>query len=107
TGQRRNIFTAMLPPPPAPKVDTSKLPPPPPPPLEVPVRFFGYSADPRTGRRQAFFTNGEDVFIVTEGEVLLNRFRLLRIGNTTAEIEETASGRRATLALEEQGAPPA
>jgi hypothetical protein len=107
-GQRRNIFTATLPPPP-PKVETSKLPPAPPtpPPLEVPVRFFGYGADPRTGRRQAFFTNGEDVFIVAEGETLLNRFRLLHIGNTTAEIEETGSGRRATLVLEEPGSPPA
>lgn len=107
TGQHRNIFTATLPPPP--KVDTSKLPPAPPTPapLEVPVRFFGYAADPRTGRRQAFFTNGEDVFIVAEGETLLNHFRLLHIGNTTAEIEETASGRRATLVLEEQGSPPA
>jgi len=111
TGRHRNIFSASLPPPPLPKVapgKTGPMTPPPPPPLEVPVKFFGYAADPQTGRRRAFFTNGEDVFIVAEGETLLNRFRLLHIGNTTADVEEMASGRRATLVLEEpQGQPPA
>lgn len=106
TGRHRNIFSASLPPPPAPAVDPAKLgpvPPPPPPPLQVPARFFGYSTDPRTGFRRAFFTNGEDVFIVAEGETLLSNFRLLRIGNTTADVEEISSGRRVTLVLEELG----
>lgn len=110
SGRHRNIFSASLPPPPPPKVDPTKAAqatPPGPPPLDVPVKFFGYAADPQTGYRRAFFTNGEDVFIVAEGETLLNRFRLLRIGNTTAEVEEIASGRRATLALEEPGPPSA
>jgi len=110
TGQRRDIFNASLPPPPPPKIDPRKVakqPPPPPPPLVVPAKFFGYVADPRSGRRRAFFASldGEDVFIVGEGETLMNRFRLLRIGNSTAEVEEVASGRRATLVLEEQGPP--
>ncbi len=110
SGRHRNIFSASLPPPPAPKVQSGKTgprPPSPPPPLEVPVKFFGYVSDPQTGLRRAFFTNGEDVFIVAEGETLLSRFRLLRIGNHTADVEEIASGRRATLVLEEQGPPPA
>jgi hypothetical protein len=110
TGRHRNIFSASLPPPPPPKVDPTKQAqsgPPAPAPLEVPVKFFGYAADPQTGYRRAFFTNGEDVFIVAEGETLLSRFRLLHIGNSTADLEEIASGRRATLVLEESGPPPA
>ncbi len=105
-GTHRNIFSATLPPPPAPKVDPKKTGPAGPPPVEplaVPAKFFGYASDPQGGHRRAFFSNGEDVFIVAEGEMLLNRFRLVRIGNTTAEVEEIASGRRATLALEETG----
>jgi len=108
SGGQRNIFSASLPPPPPPKIKPAKagpMPPPPPPPLEVPVKFFGYVADMRTGFRRAFFTNGEDVFIVAEGEVLLSRFRLLRITNNTADVEEIASGRRATLIMEEPGPP--
>lgn len=103
----RNIFSVSLPPPPAPKPDEPvKIGPAPPPPLvpvQVPVRFFGYVADVRSGLRRAFFTNGEDVFIMAEGETLQNRYRLLRIGNNAAEFEEISSGRRATLALEEPG----
>lgn len=107
TGRHRNIFSASLPPPPGPKIVPGKAAPgpPAPPPLEIPLKFFGYAADPQTGRRRAFFTNGEDVFIVAEGEILLSRFRLVKIGNTTAEVEEIGSGRRATLVLEEPGPP--
>ena len=105
-GQHRNIFSASLPPSPPPKGSSAKVgpaPPPPPPPLEVPFKFFGYVVDVRTGFRRAFFTNGEDVFILAEGEILLSRFRLLRITNSTADVEEVSSGRRATLLLEESG----
>ncbi len=102
----RNIFSASVPPPQ--KANPGKsgpLPPLPPPPVEVPAKFFGYASDPQGGHRRAFFTYGEDVVIVAEGETLMNRFRLLRIGNKTAEVEEIASGRRVTLVLEETGPP--
>jgi hypothetical protein len=105
-GSRRSIFTAFMPPPPAPpapKPDPSKLEPPPETPLTLPVKFFGYATDPNSGRKRAFFTNGEDVFILSEGEMLQNRFRLLRIGNATADFEEIQSGKRATLPLEQPG----
>ncbi len=104
----RNIFSASAPPPPPQKANpgtSGLLPPPAPPPVEVPAKFFGYASDPQGGHRRAFFTYGEDVFIVAEGETLMNRFRLLRIGNKTAEVEEIASGRRVTLVLEETGPP--
>lgn len=109
TGTKRNIFSAVAPPPPAPKVEPGKggpAQPQVPEALVLPVKFYGYVADTRGGNRRAFFTNGEDVFIVAEGETLLNRFRVLHIGNKTTEVEEVASGRRATLVLEEAGTGP-
>lgn len=106
-GTHRNIFDFSLPPPPAPVQKPPETSPAPlqtlplgEQPLQVPVKFYGYASDPQTGRRRAFFTNGEDVFIVAEGEQILRRFRLLRIGNVTADIEEISTGRRATLAME-------
>ena len=104
-GTHRNIFTASLPPKPKPKAEAKATPPPAPvdtgpPPLQIPFRFYGYKEDPRTGRRLAFFTNGEDVFIAAEGDTIQKRFKLLKIGNQSAELEETASGRRSTLPLE-------
>lgn len=110
-GMRRNIFSGE-PPPPPPSPTPPPMPQPQPPPpvvvpvLQVPFKFYGLTVDPRSGKRRAFFTNGEDVFIVAEGETLLARYRLLRIGNTTADFEELGTGLRATLPLELPAQPP-
>jgi len=80
---------------PLPPVDTG------PPPLVPPYRFFGYVMNLPSGNRRGFFQNGEDIFIAAEGETLQNRFRVLRISTNNVEMEELASGRRATVAIEE------
>lgn len=108
----RNIFTVVVvqPPPVIPKIENSgpvpPPPPPPPPPLVLPVKFFGLGTVPNGTVRRAFFTDGEDVFIIPEGEVLMNRFRILKVGNASVEFEELSSGRRGTAPLEEQGGSP-
>ena len=91
--------------PPSPKPDAIPQPPPPP---EIPpnMHFFGYGTVPNGTVRRAFFTDGEDVFIVSEGEVFLNRFRILKVNNASLDFEEVSSGRHGTKALEEQGATP-
>lgn len=107
TGSHRNIFSAApsiaLPAKSAKKNKPTYFqgpqPPPPPPPLELPVQFFGYAAMPETGKRVAFFTSGDDVLVVEEGGAFLNRFRLVRIGNASADVEEISTGRHATLTL--------
>jgi len=103
-GRHRNIFSDQPPPPALPPVSpqtATQSTPAQPPPVVLPATFFGYVADTRTGFRRAFFSTGEDVFIIAEGETLMNQFRLLRITNNTAELEEISSGRRTTVALEE------
>ena len=104
----RNIFAVYLPPPLAAKqTDTYRRmtvqQPPPPPPLTLPpnVKFFGYATVPVDGAKRAFFTDGEEVFIVGEGETLLGRFRILKVDNANLEFEEVGSGRRGTAPLEE------
>jgi hypothetical protein len=84
-------------------------PPPPPPPLTLPpnVKFYGFGTVPNGTSRRAFLTDGEEVYVVAEGEVFLKRFRILRIGNASLEFEEISSGRVGTAPLEEQaGGPP-
>jgi hypothetical protein len=49
---------------------------------------------------------GEDIFVLKEGELLLNRFRILKIGNANLEYEDVTTGLRGTANLEEQGGPP-
>jgi len=109
-GVHRNIFSATLPPPPAPpppKNPVNVAPPPPsgPPPLTVDAKFFGYVSDLGGSHRKAFFltSNSEDVIIAGEGDTFMGRFRVDRITNTTADVEEVSSGRHATLTLEEPG----
>jgi hypothetical protein len=73
------------------------------PPLVLPVKFFGYGAVPVGGTRRAFFSDGDEVHIVSEGETLLGRYRILKIGNANLDFEEISTGRRANAVLEEQG----
>ncbi len=107
-GVHRSIFSATLPPPPAPppsKQPVNVAPPVPaaPPPLTVDAKYFGYVSDLGGSHRRAFFStpNNEDVIIAGEGDTLLGKFRVIRLTNTTADVEEVSSGRRATLTLEE------
>jgi hypothetical protein len=113
-GSHRNIFSASLPPPvrtaapavpAAPAKPVAPPPPPGPPPLVVPATFFGYVTDARTGTRRAFFSDADDVYVVAVGETLLGRFRLVQIGNNTAEIQEVATGRMTTLTMTEEPGP--
>ena len=107
-GSHRNIF-AFGPPPPPPisPNDLNRLkhppigpqPPPPPPPVTVGATFFGYAFMPQSGRRGAFFLDGEEVLVVTEGAVCLNRFRLDKIGNDSADVEEISSQRHVTVPM--------
>ncbi len=108
-GSHRNIFSSVAPPP------ESAVPPPAiappavmtpsgpsgPAPLVVPATFYGFVTDAQTGMRRAFFMEGENVYIIAVGEMLLGRFRLIQIGNSSVELEETGTGRRATLTMEE------
>jgi hypothetical protein len=108
-GVHRSIFSATLPPPPAPPPSAqpvnvpAPIVPAGPPPLTVDAKYFGFVSDFSGNHKRAFFatSNNEDVIIAGEGDTLLGRFRVIRLTSTTADVEEVASGRRATLTLEE------
>jgi len=86
----------------APFAPQGPMPQPPPPPPELPWVFFGYGMLPAGGARQAFLKeNPEDVVhIVSEGDVVLNHLRILRIGNDKIEFEDTETGLKNSKALE-------
>jgi hypothetical protein len=105
----RNPFSAVAPPPPEPKVPGPgdkgfvATPPPPPPPPELPAKFYGYGTVPNGTARRAFLTDGDEVYIVAEGDTFLSRYRILKIGNATIEFEEISSGRQGKANLEDAG----
>jgi hypothetical protein len=82
--------------------------PPPPPALPANVRFFGYGTVPNGTGRRAFLTDGDEVYIVSEGDTLLGKYRVVKIGNANLDFEEIATGRRGSTTLaEDQGTTPA
>jgi hypothetical protein len=109
----RDLFSESLPPAPPPKrpdptPNPVPQPPPEPPPPSLPanMKYFGYGTVPNGTSKRAFLTDGEEVYIVGEGDTLLGRFRILKIGNATLEFEELGTGRRGSASLDEQAAPP-
>jgi hypothetical protein len=111
----RDLFSEVVQPPPVLPAPTTEVkieasgPPPPPPPPSLPsnVKFFGYGTIPNGTARRAFLTDGDNVFIVGEGDTLLGKYRVVRIGNANLDFEEIATGRRGSTTLDEQAAPPA
>lgn len=108
TGSHRNIFVAGAPPPSPTQAAKQaeaekKLFVGPiyqaPPPITVPAEFFGYATQKSSGKRVAFFSAGDDVLVVAEGDKFLNSFRLVHIGNESADIEQISDGRHTTMPL--------
>jgi len=88
------------------RVYNQPQPPPPPPPATLAMTFFGYGMVPAGGPRQAFLKDegGDDVHIVSEGDLLLNHIRILHIGNERLDFEDINTGQKGSKALEAQPA---
>ncbi|HUI53145.1 MAG TPA: hypothetical protein VLX60_15270 [Terriglobales bacterium] len=78
------------------------MPPLPPPPAQLPMVFFGYGMLPAGGPRQAFLKeeNGDEVHIVSEGDLVLNHIRILHIGNERLDFEDINTGQKGSKTLE-------
>ena len=103
----RNIFEAHTaeevaavhkpkPPPPAPVVYT----PPPPPPINL--KFYGYTEKPGQPTR-VFLSQGDEVFIASEGDLVANRYKILHIHPTSIDVEDVLNSNQQSLPLQ---APP-
>ena len=107
-GRRRNIFQFYTPPPPppapkpaAPPTPVVQAPPAVPPPPPIPLKYYGLAQAPGTSQKKAFLTNGQEIFIAGEGQVVDRFYKIARIGPTNIEVEDTRTQRRQQLPLEE------
>ncbi|MCC6363877.1 MAG: hypothetical protein IT165_10155 [Bryobacterales bacterium] len=76
-----------------------------PPPPAIPLKFYGYSASKLPGaKKQAFFLEGEDIFVVHEGDLIKRRYKVVKIGLNSVTVEDTQYKHQQTFPLEE---PPA
>ena len=112
-GTGRDLFSEIAPPPPQvvqakearSPVGPVQPPPPPPPALPASLKFFGYGTIPNGTARRAFLSDGDQIYIVGEGDTLLGKFRVVKIGNANLDFEEIASGRRGTTSLSDEPIP--
>jgi hypothetical protein len=104
-GTGRNIFQAQaeIPKPVAPaqtpdEIQKAQGPPPPPPPPPINLKFFGFASKPGEAKK-VFLSEGEDVFIAAEGEVVNRHYKVLRISPTSVEIEDVLNNNRQNIPL--------
>jgi len=81
---------------PKPLPPTARPKPPPPP---IPLRFFGYISPASSTDKRAFFIEGEEIFVAGEGDVIHQRYKVIRIGVNSAVIEDTENDNQQTIAL--------
>src|SRR5262249_15550340 len=64
------------------------------------LKFFGTKLNLHYKSRQGFFAEGDQVYLASEGDLVANRYRILHIGDNSAEIEELSSKTRRQLSLQ-------
>lgn len=102
TGTGRNIFQAKVdipkavaPAVPVTQPEAQQGPPPPPP---INLKFFGFASKPGEPKR-IFLSQGEDVFIAQEGDIVDRRYKIVRISPTHIEVEDVLNNNRQSIPL--------
>ncbi len=123
TGGGRNVFqVGQPPPPPLPKTPEAKITPgkgglpgqmpggmavpppgPPKPPPEPPInlKYYGFAASKADGKKKAFFLDGEIILIAAEGETVMRRYKVVRIGVNSVVMEDVDSKKQQAIPLQE------
>lgn len=100
-GAGRDIFQnqpepAPIPQPIAPPIKSVPDAPPPPPP--IPLKFYGFSGN-KSGPKQVFLSKGDDIFVAKEGQIIDRRYKIIKIGPNSVEVEDVLTNNRQTLPL--------
>ena len=107
-GGARNIFQFYTPPPPKPVANpllpsSSIKPSSPsssaPPPVTIPLKFYGVASRPGSPEKKAFLTEGDDIYVGQEGEVIDKNYKITRIGVNSIEIEDIQTKQKQQIPL--------
>jgi hypothetical protein len=71
------VFPRPVEPPPEPKAPP------------IPLKFYGFVNKTKVGDKRAFFLDGEDIVIASEGDMIKKRYKIVRIGVNSAVVEDT------------------
>ena len=106
-GRGRDVFRVFVEPPPTPlapvvtnqQTQVSSGPPPPPPPPPIDLRFYGFAISKPGESKRIFLSQGEDVFIAKEGDIVDRRYKVVRISPNSVEILDVLSNNRQSIPL--------
>jgi len=101
TGAGRNIFRAQVDIPKPivkPIVQVAPVPQGPPPPPPINLKFFGFANKPGEPKK-IFLSQGEDVFIAGEGDIIDRRYKILHITPVSVEVEDVLNNNRQSIPL--------
>jgi len=89
-GNGRNIFKSMpeIPQPvqsPITRPQVTVITKPPPPPINL--KFYGFASS-SSGPKQVFLSQGDDIFIAKEGDIVDRRYKVIHIGPTSVDVED-------------------
>ncbi len=115
-GGSRNLFQFSTAPPPKPvempkgkepkilpkqmvSVAAASGPPPPPPPAPIDLKFYGFSTKRVSGKKTAYFLDGDEILSASEGDVVKRKYKVLKIGPTSVLMEDTGAKRQQSVPL--------
>jgi hypothetical protein len=75
-----------------------RKPPPIPPPPPINLKFFGFANQPGETKK-VFLSQGEDIFIAAEGDIVDRRYRVVHISPTAVDVEDVLNNHRQSLPL--------
>ena len=73
-----------------------------PPPPPITLKFYGFSTVRNNGQKSAYFLDGDDILIASEGQTLKRRYKLVRISANSVLLEDTESKRQQSVPLTQE-----
>ena len=68
----------------------------------IPLKFYGYLSRTAQPAKRAFFMDGDEIHVVSEGDMVKKRYKIVRIGVNSVVVEDTQFGQQQTLPLLEE-----
>jgi hypothetical protein len=65
------------------------------------MKYYGVATKRIDGKKTAFFLDGEDILLATEGMTVKKRYKIVRINAESVVIEDTEVKREQTLKISE------
>lgn len=73
-----------------------------PPPTPPSFKYYGLATKRINNQRTAFFLDGEDIILATEGMTVKGRWRVMRIANESVMLEDTQTKKQQPMAISEE-----